>query len=367
MTPDIAIFFPDLRGGGAEKVCVDLARGFLARGLRVDLVLMRAEGVWKSALPAEAGVVDFGVTRIRSSVGPLVSYLREQRPRALLAAMWPMTSIAVLAARLARVDTRVVLSDHNDLGQTPQGSSLLGRIVMTGTMRLSYPSASSVIAVSHGVARTISRLSGLPLPRIRVIYNPIAISNDPLDPADDVARSWTASGSSRRVIAIGSFKPQKDFENLLRAFSTAARSMPMKLLILGDGPLRGRLETLARELRVGDSVVMPGFVDRPERYLRRADLLVLSSAWEGFGNVIVEALACGVPVVSTDCPSGPSEILENGRFGRLVPPRDPQALAGAIVDWLNRSHDRDALLARAHFFSPDRSVIDHLQLLLPHG
>jgi glycosyltransferase involved in cell wall biosynthesis len=363
----IAIVLPDLRGGGAERVGLTLGKAFLAHGHAVAFVLMKAQGELLGMVPKDAAVVDLEAARLRRALLPLARYLRDARPDALLASMWPLTSIAVWARGLARVPTRVVVSDHNDLRTAPPGRSALGRLKMKGTMRWSYPRADGVVAVSAGVGRSVAALANLPPHRVSVIHNPIAPPKDDATIADACAAPGWASHKGPKVIAIGTLKEQKGFPLLLSAFVNVRQLADARLLVLGEGPLRGELEALRSRLGLDGAVDMPGFVADPYPYLAKADVFVLSSAWEGFGNVIVEALACGTKVVSTDCPSGPREILEDGRYGKLVPVGDAGALAQAILAALDEDHDRAALIRRSQDFSVEKAADEYLRLLLPES
>lgn len=223
------------------------------------------------------------------------------------------------------------------------------------------------MGVSQGVATDLERFVGLAAGSVLARHNPVT-GTATVQPSSSVltasARAW-AHGSSRRVLAVGSFKAQKNFPLLLEAFSRLRQHIDVRLLILGEGSLRPTLEAQVQALGLDDVVDLPGFVPETASYYARADLFVLSSDSEGFGNVIVEALEQGVPVVSTDCPGGPREILEGGRYGRLVPVGDAQALAGAMLDTLQSTHDSAALKLRAQDFSIDKIADQYLDLLLP--
>jgi glycosyltransferase involved in cell wall biosynthesis len=260
-----------------------------------------------------------------------------------------------------------VVCDHNDFRKAPPGNSAFGRFKMRRTMRWSYPRADRIVAVSAGVARTVAALADVPEHLVSVIHNPArAPSADALCAGAPAAPAW-AGHDGPKLIAIGKFKEQKKFSLLLSAFAKVRSTARARLLILGEGPLRGELEALKSRLGLDGAVDMPGFVSDPHPYLAKADLFVLSSAWEGFSNVIVEALACGTPVVSTDCPSGPGEILEGGRYGKLVPVGDAEALAQAMLASLGETHDRTALIGRAAHFSIDNAAEKYLRLLVPEG
>lgn len=360
----IAIFLPDLRGGGAERLHVILAEEFLRRGYRVDFVLLRSEGELLEIAPAGARIVGLGARRIREGFVPLVRYLRSETPDVLLAAMWPLTAMAPIAARLSGAKPRLVVSEHSNLTQSAavRGPS---DIANRRLGRWLYGAADAVVAVSQGVKDDLVARTGVRPARVRVIHNP-ARKPDPAAEGDRELLSWWKAGESA-IIGVGALKPAKDYPTLIRAFVRVAERRDARLLILGEGQLRPDLEQLAADLGVSDRVRLPGAVLDPYPYMREADLFVLSSAWEGFGNVVVEALAVGTPVVSTDCQSGPAEILENGRYGRLTPVGDPDALARAIELSLADPADPEPLKARAAEFSVERAADQYLSLLDPEA
>ncbi|MBL0351760.1 MAG: glycosyltransferase [Dechloromonas sp.] len=363
----IAILLPDLRGGGAERVAVNLANTFVQRGYAVDMVLLSATGEFLSELLPEVRVVDLKVRRIRWAIFPLVRYLRSARPTVVLACMWPLTVAVMWARFLARVPMRAVVAEHT----TWSRSELLERPTVEwqicSSMRRFFPKADGIVAVSGGAADDLARLAGLDRAAISAIYNPIvgeALARPTATPSEPQA--WCA-GAHRRILAVGTLKKIKDYATLLKAFAMLRQRLDVRLLILGEGDCRLALEAQARELAIADSVSMPGFVKDPMPYYRQADLFVLSSTGEGFGNVIVEALAAGTPVVSTDCPSGPREILRDGKYGLLVPVGDAHALAKAMAASLTLQHDRDALMARAQHFTIDKAADQYLALLFPRA
>lgn len=368
--PVIAILLPNMRGGGAERVVVNLANAFVARGFTVDVVLLVSGGELQSLLAPGVRVVDLGVKRIRNLFGPLQRYLRDRRPDALLACMWPLTVIAVAARVAARVPTRVVVAEHINwavakIGDRTLQERPLTRLLLRATMWLAFPRASAIVCVSRGATEDLARIAGLEVARITTIYNPIvdakALRTDlvPTEPA-----SW-CGGVHKRILAVGTLKDIKDYPLLFRALAKVRQSVDARLLILGEGRARPSLEAWLASSDIADFVEMPGFVPDTAPYFAHADLHVLSSMGEGFGNVVVEALDAGTPVVSTDCPSGPAEILDDGRYGRLVPVGDADALSTAIIEAVSEAPDRDALRARAREFSIDRAADLYLDLLLP--
>jgi glycosyltransferase involved in cell wall biosynthesis len=321
---------------------------FLRRGVDVDLVVLNATGDLLATVPVGVRVVSLEAPRIRHALGPLTRYLRRHAPDALIADTWPLTSVAVAAAELARLPGRVIVVDHNTLSLTPLYADIPTRAAMRATIRLAYPRAAARVAVSHGVADDLAQVGRLDRESIQVIHNAAATGVHPSE--DREAHAWTRSTPGPRVLTVGNLKEQKDHATLLRAFRDIRRSGPAQLAIVGDGPLREATLALARDLGIVTDLHMPGFVANVAAWYAGADVFVLSSRFEGFGNVIVEALEHGVPVVSTDCRSGPREILDDGHNGSLVPVGDAPALADAIAHTLRNPPERQYLQHRARDF-----------------
>jgi glycosyltransferase involved in cell wall biosynthesis len=360
-SPDVAIILPNLASGGAERVCLALASAFTADGLSVEMVLREKRGDLLEAVPPGVTVRDLAAPRVRQALRPLVGYLRERRPRAVLSAMWPLNSLVLWARSMSGIDCRAVTSDHNILSLSAQGRPGIRRLLMRVGMAASYGSADGVVGVSQGVADDIARLSGLSPSRISVIYNPIT-PLPPAQPADPAAMArW--SGGGPRLVTVGTLKAVKDHATLLRALVEVRRKADARLLIVGDGPDRAAVEAMIAAMGLQDAVTLAGFHPTPHAYVAQADAFVLSSRSEGFGNVLVEAMACGVPVVSTDCPSGPREILDGGRYGLLTPVGDAAALADAIMRTLEQPMPCETLLRRSEDFSVSRAAAAYRALL----
>lgn len=365
-TETIAVLLPDLRGGGAERVGVNLANALTQRGYAVDIVLLSATGEFLADLRPEVRVVDLEVKRVRWVMLPLLRYLRQAKPAALLACMWPLTVVALWARALSRVPTRVVVAEHT----TWSRSELLKRWSVgwqvRTTMHHVFPAAEGIIAVSRGAANDLARFADLDRNAITVIYNPVVGSAKPAASAPHSPADWW-TGPHRRILAVGTLKVIKDYATLLSALAVLRQRMDARLLILGEGECRSALETQAGTLGLESTVFMPGFVRDPAPYYQHAELLVLSSTGEGLPTAIIEALAAGTPVVSTDCPSGPREILCDGQFGRLVPMADATALAASMAESLSATHDTAALKARAEDFSIGKATDLYLKLLFPQA
>jgi glycosyltransferase involved in cell wall biosynthesis len=339
-----------------------LAEAALEAGHEVDLLLMAVHGELMPLLPDAVRVVDLRAPRIRSAILPIASYLRECRPAALQVSMWPLTAIAILAHRLARSKSRLVVSDHTILSRQykPFGRAIFKALQLS--VRFFYPLADARVAVSCAVAEDLVGLSGLPRAAFEVIYNPLSSPPPPTD-AECMAATSAWKRGAARILAVGSLKHEKNFPLLIRAFSHVTRQRPARLVILGEGPLRAELETIAAREGTAEHMLLPGFATNPQPWYETADVFVLASDFEGFGNVLVEAMRTGIKVVSTDC-GGPREILDGGRWGMLVPTSDERALAAAILSSLDAPHDREGLKSRADAVSGLNATARYAELML---
>ncbi len=355
----IALFVPSLNGGGAERVMVFLANGIAERGLPVDLVTLCSEGAYRSEVSPDVNVVDLSARRMLLSIFPLFRYLRKSRPFALISALDYANIVAVCAQKLSLVDTRVVVTEHNTLSiSCANAARSLGRLVPF-LVRHFYRHAHGILAVSSGVADDLARVVNIDRQAIRVAYNPVVTEKMIARSYEPIDHPWLADGQQPFVLAAGRLTGAKDFPTLIRAFKKLRGTDDVRLVILGEGPQREQLEKLVSELELEGAVLLPGFLDNPYAWMRRSALFVLSSAWEGFGNVLVEAMACGVPVVSTNCPSGPAEILENGKWGRLVPVGDADALAKAMHESLI-DVEPPSVITRSRRFDVSNAVDEYL-------
>ena len=365
----IAFFLQDLFGGGAERVMLTLAGGFADRGYDVDLVLVRAEGQHLADVPPNVRIVTLGTRRTAYSIPRLARYLRRERPRALLSALVHVNIAAILAARLSGGGPRLIVTEHNQATENAARAR-------SPTIRLAhraigwlYPLADEIVAVSSGVAESLTSYSGLDERRVSVIHNPVVTPALHDKALAAVTHPWFAPGPGQPPVILGAGRltAQKDFANLLHAFAIVKQNRPARLIILGEGPDRAALRQLIDRLDLARDADMPGFDANPYAYMSRAAVFVLSSAWEGLPTVLIEAMACGTPVVATDCRSGPADILVGGRFGELVPVADPAALAAAILRTLEQPPSPPALRMRAGDFSIEHAVDRYADLALGSG
>lgn len=362
----IAIFLPSLKGGGAERVMVTLANGFAQRGYVTDLVLATATGPYLTDVAENVRILDLHARRVSHALMPLMRYLKQERPVAMLSAMNHANVIAVLARSWSGVSTRLVVSEHSTISIGAQRARKIIERVVYALVPWAYKKASAIVAVSQNAARDLEKFARLSVNSVNTIYNPFDVAFIQQHATEAVSHPWFLCDKEQPIIiAIGRLTEAKDYSTLLHAFAQVRLRIHARLLILGEGEQRNDLEALAQSLGLGaDELSMPGFVKNPFAYLAHADLFVLSSRWEGLPSVLIEAMACGTPVVSTDCPSGPREILEGGRWGSLVPVGDIDALAHAIKTVL--STPRSSLpnvRKRAEDFSLDRALDAYLRVL----
>ncbi|MFQ5784856.1 MAG: glycosyltransferase [Alphaproteobacteria bacterium] len=395
--PDpIALFIPVFGDNGVARVTANLAETFAAGGHAVDLVigevrdaaahllpssarLVRIEdrsvpAGWAQAMAADPGGIGSlfaaGIfsgkpgRRVRFVPG-FAAYLRTARPPIVLSAGTNANLVALWARRRAGVPLRLVISEHNALSGKTRGRSRWPAMSAASAGRLvgrAYRRADAVIAVSRGVADDLAATAGLVRRDIATIYNPV-VSEDIGRKAAALDHPWFGPGAPPVVLAVAKLHPAKDLATLLRAFARLRQRRNARLMVLGEGSERSSLEAQVADLDCGADVSLPGYCDNPFCYMARAAVLALSSAWEGLPTVLVEAMACGCPVVSTDCPSGPAEILDNGAFGALVPVGDDAALAQAIETVIDHPPAPADLRARAAAFSVETNAARYLEVL----
>lgn len=364
-SPRIAIFLPSLSGGGAERVMVTLANAFAEQGYAVDLVLAKVGGPYLSQVSDAVRVVDLKAGRVIIALWPLLRYLRREEPVAMLSAMTHANLVAILARILARTPKRLVVSERSTITEELRVSHGLVARILYVLVRFLYPHVDSIVAVSKASAADLIRFADLPTSTVSCIYNPFDLSRIQAHASEPIDHPWFASGQPPVILAIGRLTEQKDFSSLLRAFARIRASRVSRLLILGEGELRGKLEAQVAKLGLSaDDVQMPGFVTNPFAYLARCAVFVLSSRWEGLPGVLIEALACGAQVVSTDCPSGPQEILEGGKWGHLVPVGNVEDMSNAIEIVLDFPREQlPDVRRRAADFEQEKAVDAYLKVL----
>jgi len=373
-----------------------LAKAFAEQGHKVDLVVCKLKGPYANRIPPGVNVIELNPTKICLSrirvflanpeairalclpillalkppnairyLHSLAAYLRREQPDAMLSAKTPANLVAIWANQLAKVGTRIVVSERTNLSMMLRHSKKWRWRFVLPLIRKVYPQGDLITAVSNGVADDFSSCTGFSRERITTIYNPMLTDYIKAQSILPVTHPWFDTKKIPLILGVGRLAPAKDFPTLLKAFAHIHRKHPARLLILGEGRERAKLEALASELGIVEDVSFPGFEPNPYAFMARASVFVLSSAWEGLPNALIEALACGCPVVSTNCPSGPQEILANGAFGPLVPIGDDWALAEAILRTLEHPPSPEPLRSRAAEFDIHTIADLYLQALLP--
>ena len=362
--PQVALFLGSLGGGGAERVMLDIGRLLARQGVAVDLVVIRGEGPYIEIVPPEVRLVDLESRRAATCLIKLLRYLRRDRPMVLFATMETAVLVALVAKTTFARSVRVVVRQANTFSVTFAHASFKDRVIMR-MLKLLMSSANAVVANSHGAAEDLKRSVPKVAARVQVVPNPVVTPELAEQAGMPVDHAWFGDTGVPVVLSVGRLVPLKDHATLLRAFARVVRSQPARLLVLGEGSERGNLLQLAEQLGVAEHVDLPGFRVNPFAYMSKARLMVHSSKYEGFPNVLVQAMACGTPVVSTDCDHGPREILESGKWGCLVPVGDSEAMAEAIMETLRDPMEPGLLVSRASAFSADAAIDRYMEVLAP--
>jgi glycosyltransferase involved in cell wall biosynthesis len=370
--PDIALYISNMEAGGAEVMMLHLAQGFAAKGLTVDIVLVKATGPLLKRVPENVRVVDLNCAHTYSSLGQLIRYLRREKPRAVISGLDAPNLISIVARWFAGYHFRHCITVHSvtSLVFKPENADVNTRTLRARLSFLAvqffYRFADHIVAVSSGAGDDIAKLAHVPREKVQIFYLPVLTPAFEKKLQAPIPHEWLQPGQPPVIMGVGRLAAAKDFPTLIKAFAILRKKQSVRLMIIGEGELRPELENLIRSLGLEDSVALPGFAENQFAYLKHASVFALSSAWEGLAMVIVEALACGTKVVSTDCQSGPSEILEGGKWGRLVPVGDSEAMAAAMEKALNEP-PIDPPQAVMNRFSLDTVVRRYEQLLLENN
>lgn len=326
----VCFVLPDFSGGGAERVMLKVASHFREQGVSVDVVVARALGPLQELMPPEAKLIDLSGRSTSRPLLPMLAlirlsrYLRRQKPDCMISTLTGTNLLAVAARTLSRSPTPVLLREAN----TWRNLRSLGR---RAAVRLLYPRADAIVAVSEGVRGDLVKHVQIPESRVEVITNPVDLSELTARAEEASHHPWLQDTGVPVFLGTGRLERQKGFDVLLRAFAVYRRQHPARLIILGEGGLRRELNDLSTALGIADDVDLPGYIDNPLPYMKRAPVFVLSSRWEGYPNALLEALAAGTSIVATDCHSGPREILRGGELGYLCQVDDHEALARAMT------------------------------------
>lgn len=326
----VALLFATSGHSGVDRVVANLLPEFAQSSYSFDLLQLKGHGPYLDSVPDNITVNRLPGGSKRAVLPALALFLRRRQPRVLLTANHPLNRAALLARRLAGARTRVCIRMGMSLTAKGAGMKARDRDALFASMRRWYPLADAVIAPSDGVGEDLRNIARVSRDRLHVIRNPIVTRHFDSLSRERPDHPWLSDPDCPVILSVGSLEPRKDFSTLIRAFADIRARQACRLIVLGEGKEREGLLRLAKELGVERDVDLPGFVRNPYPYMRTASVFVLSSRREGASAVLVEALACGTPVVSTDCPSGPAETLQNGRVGSLVPVGDPEAMARAV-------------------------------------
>ena len=360
----VSVFVPTLTGGGAERVMLTLAEGFADRGMDTDLVLVNARGAYVDEVPDSVNLVDLQSRRALTAIPKFSMYLLRRRPQVVLSTL-PTANVLALGGKVIMAGrVRVVVRVANNYSERLAHGGFKQRVVWRILWSL-LPLADALVTVSRGVQDDIRTLAPHAAHKMVTIYNPTFSARNLELAGEDPEHPWLCHNREVPVVlAAGRLTAAKDHATLIRAFAQLRSWEPARLVILGEGPERSNLRHLARELEVSDHVNMPGFVSNPFSYMARADVFVLPSRHEGFPNVLVQAMSCGTPVISTQCRSGPDEILKDGELGYLVPVGDSIGMANAIREELKCPHAAGRLIERASDFTVSASVDRYLEVML---
>lgn len=350
----VAFLLTGPNGGGAERAMINVA-SYISRNSEHEVIMFlgTAAGPLRDAIDSNVRVIDLGARRARSIPLPLFRHMRRERPIVLVSAQMICDFIALLGRGLGRWRVKIVISVQNDPIARARGSKHGIQRHWPTVIRLLYRRVDRVTSISSGVAVAVADLLRRPRQSVPVIHNPVISAGFEEKLREDPDHPWFRDGAPV-ILSAGRLIRQKDYPTLLRAFAELVGRRSARLIVIGEGEDRGSLEQLIDQLGIADRVAMPGFVANPYAWMKGARIFALSSRWEGFGNVLAEALACGTPVVATDCPSGPAEILADGVYGRLVPVGDASALARAMEEVLDAPVEHERLMGRGMQFDVKR-------------
>jgi glycosyltransferase involved in cell wall biosynthesis len=362
----IAVVVASLANGGVGKMRVHLVNEFARLGYPVDLLIARDDGPYLASLHPEVRIVRLPTSHALTGVFPLAYYLWRARPAVVLTQRVRVTVATLRARRLAQRllprGARLYATVNTNVSIQLRHFRSAKQRKQLEYLRRYYLLADGVIAISQGVAEDVAGILGQSPASIPIAPNPVVTPDLARLAQAPVDHPWLQPGQPPVILGVGRLEPQKDFTTLIRAFAEIRRQRPSRLILLGEGGQRRMVESLAAELGVREAIELPGFVANPYAYMSKAALFVLSSAWEGFGNALAEALAVGTPVVSTDCPSGPREILQDGRYGPLVPVGNASALARAMLETLERPLAADLLRQASERYTVESSAREYLKV-----
>ncbi|WP_043114277.1 glycosyltransferase [Solimonas soli] len=357
--PRVAFFLATSGHSGVDRLMKNLMPAVARRGYAVDQLKVRRHGPDIDEAPG-VRVIDLGVAHTFSSLVPVLRYLHRERPFVMLSDKDKVNRTAIFARALAGADTRLVLRSGTTISVDTAHRAAFDRWLQRTSMRLLYRGAHAVITPSEAASRDIAAFADLPMTMVRTVPSPIVPARLFSDAVPRPDHPWFGAGAPPVVLGVGELSLRKDFATLLRAFARLRAQRECRLVILGRGGQLEALRALAAELGVAGDVDFPGFRADVFAFMAHAAVFALTSRWEGFGNVLAESLACGTPVVSTDCPGGIRDFLEGGALGRLVPIGDDTMLAAALAQTLAEPRDAERLRAAARRYEIEAATTEYL-------
>ncbi|OUJ19310.1 Glycosyltransferase, RfaG family [Methanonatronarchaeum thermophilum] len=358
---DVSIFIPEFAGGGVSQVFLKIAKE-LSKDMDVEIVTAIDNNSMKYEFVGDIDVHTLKSSKVRYSVFKLARYLRDRKPEYLVSAMNQANVVALIASKMSRTPVKNIVSIRNNTSELLKNENNLSSRVLPFFIKRTYRWADEIIPNSRGVARDISEISGIPVKEMKVIHNPV-VDSDLQEKASEGVEHRFFKSDKTVILGVGRLHRQKDFKTLIEAFKLLNHKKESRLLILGEGEKRKELENLIQKLNLDKYVDMPGYAENPYKYMKNSTVFVLSSRWEGLPNVLIEAMATGTPVVSTDCLSGPSEILKNGEYGELVPVGDSEKLAKAILSTLENPTEEQKLIRRSNDFNAKKCINQFKELI----
>ena len=366
----IAFFLPKLTYGGAERVVIDIANSLANRGYLIDIVLAKGGNTYKDEISPSINIINLNCKSTILSFFPLSRYIKKSSPDGIISALSHANCVVLLAKKITNNNTKIVVSERNISYRHTKNKIGLKRIVLDWLIKSLYPEAKCIVTVSEGVRKSIIRTYKFREDQVKCILNPIDFKKINKLKSKSILNSEIIndfqSENKKIILSVGSLTIQKNLSLLINAFKIVSRQINCKLIILGEGPERSKLEKLCRNLEIDKKLIcMPGFIANPFPYMKACDLFVLSSAWEGFPNVLIQALACNCKIVSTDCDAGPREILEEGKWGKLTKVNDINELANTMLEELREKDQKYSNLniGRLNRFNIDKVTDQYLEAL----
>ena len=360
----LAFFLATSGHSGVDRVMKNLMKELAHRDIKVDLLRIKNHGPYMESSSKNVNIIELGTSHVNSSLLKLIRYMKKYQPYAILSDKDRVNRVVLLAVRIAGVPTKVFVRTGTTVSVHLKQRSLSEKWFQYLSFNYLYQWADAVIVPSHGAAEDLFKISGLSRDQIRVLHSPV-VSQELYNSANEnIDHSWFSDDQTPIILGVGELSDRKDFSTLIKAFALVRRERPCKLVILGEGRKRDDLIQLSADLKVEEDVWLPGFIQNPYPYMKQADLFVLTSNCEGSPVVLIEALSLGVPSVSTDCPSGPREILQDGRVGSLVPVGDVDALSKAMIHTIENPLPKEILMSAIKPYEVSYATEKYLSVLM---